>query len=226
MFHVEHSSPGLPHWELRPFRPATIRRRAGSCGTDPATSVGRPVPKSAASCPSAARWRVDGKVRPAMAQTSWTDLAAVHQVLRFIVPNDRRAQSTDATGSETTFLLGPLFELFGPLLFELFGPCAAYPRTLRQGRLAGTWPDGFGSATACAASHFALPEESGECTGTGEHHGDNRRAHRPDSIPGRYSRIGSNAEVPVSGALGPARATGRAGMDSPGTVPPSHREAG
>jgi hypothetical protein len=72
-----------------------------------------------------------------MAQTSWADLAAVHQVLRFIVPNDRRAQSADATGSETAFLLGPLlFEFFG-LLFEFFGRCSAYPRTLRQGRLAG-----------------------------------------------------------------------------------------
>lgn len=100
------------------------------------------------------------------------------------MPNDRLAESTLATGSETAFLLGPLlFELFGPLLLELFGSHAACARTLRQGRFAGAWPDGRGSA----ASHFALPEESGEGASTGEHAGDNRWAHRPLIV----SRAGS-----------------------------------
>ena len=115
-------------------------------------------------------------------------------------PNDRRAQAQTVTGSETTSssrisVVGSCSALCGL-------SCSAVARRARARcarSVRARAPDGFGSATACAASHFALPEESGECTGTGEHHGDNRRAHRPVSIPGWYSRIGSNAEVPVSG---------------------------
>lgn len=56
--------------------------------------------------PTGARWRIDGKARGRDDATSWADLAAVHQVLRFIVLNDRRAHSADATGDETAFRLG------------------------------------------------------------------------------------------------------------------------
>ena len=66
--------------------------------------------------PSAARWRVDRKVRPALAQAGWADLPAVHQVLRFIMPDHRLTQRTEATGSTTALLIGvQFFELFGQL---------------------------------------------------------------------------------------------------------------
>ena len=51
-------------------------------------------PLAPMSDPSAARWRVDRKVRPALAQAGWADLPAVHQVLRFIMPDHRLTQRT------------------------------------------------------------------------------------------------------------------------------------
>ena len=214
MFHVEHSSPGSTSPGAPPFRRATIRRRAGSCGVDPA-SVGWTAGAEVCGVmpiggPLACR-------RESTARDGANKLGRSPPCIRYCgssCQNDRRAQSTDATGSETTFLLltfdphPPRVVRPRPSVVRVVRPsvvlsCSALARRTRArcakvgSRVRG--PMGSESATACAASHFALPEESGEGTGTGEHHGDNRRAHRPVSIPGRYSKIGGTAAVPVSG---------------------------
>ena len=158
------------------------RSRPGARST-PTKSTRESAPMSD---PSAARWRVDRKVRPALAQAGWADLPAVHQVLRFIMPDHRLTQRTEATGSTTALLIGvQFFELFGQLFRALRQGRLA--RALRQGRLA--WPNWCGSAAACAAPHFALPEDTHFAlpedsakdagAGAGEHHSDHRWAHAP-----------------------------------------------